>query len=82
MTLTILLAFQTSNRLTREARFYRRALRDHLRQETTRLRDLEIRSRGLRLYTAWASGASHVIQTPTEKWYQATLAKATRGVSI
>jgi hypothetical protein len=29
-------------------------LRDHLRLETERIRRLEIRSRGLRLYAAWS----------------------------
>jgi hypothetical protein len=56
MKLKILLAFRISERLTREARSYRRALRDHLREVTARIRNLEIRSRSLRLYAAWASG--------------------------
>jgi hypothetical protein len=30
----------------------------------------------LRLYAAWASGVSNVIQTRAEDWYQATPAKA------
>jgi hypothetical protein len=81
MKLKILLAFRISRRLTLEARFYRRTLRDHLRKETARIRNLEIRSRGLRLYAAWASGVSNVIQTRVEKRYQATLAKAAREIS-
>ena len=81
MKLKILLAFRISRRLPREARFYRRALRDHLREETVRIRNLEIRSRGLRLYAAWASGVSNVIQTRTENWYQATLADAAAAIS-
>ena len=81
MKLKILLAFRISRRLTREARFYRRALRYHLREETARIRNLEIRSRGLRLYAAWASGVSNVIQTRTENWYQATLANAAGEIS-
>jgi hypothetical protein len=81
MKLKILFAFRISKRLTREARFYRRALRDHLRKETARTRKLEIRSRGLRLYAAWASGLSNVIQTRAENWYQAPLAKAADELS-
>jgi hypothetical protein len=80
MKLKILLACRKSKRLTREARSYRRALRDHLR-ETARIRNLETRSRGFRLYAAWASGVSNVIQTRPENWYQATLAKAAGEIS-
>ena len=50
-----------------------RILRDHLRLETGRIRELEIRSRGLRLYAAWSLGASTIIQTRAEDWYQAAL---------
>jgi hypothetical protein len=81
MKLKILLAFRISKRLSREARFYRRALRDHLRKEAARIRKLEIRSRGLRLYAAWASGVSNVIQTRAENWYQGTLATAAGEIS-
>ena len=72
MKLRILLACRISRRLAQEARSYRRALRDHLRKETAQIRQLEIRSRGLRLYAAWASGGSNVILTRPE----ATLADA------
>jgi hypothetical protein len=37
MKLRILLASRISKRLAREARSYRRALRDHLREETARI---------------------------------------------
>jgi hypothetical protein len=80
MKLRILLASRISKRLAREARSYRRDLRDHLRSETARIRKLEIRSRGLRLYAAWASGVSNVIQTRPEDWPKATLAEAA-GIS-
>jgi hypothetical protein len=53
MNLRILLARRISKRLEREARLYRRALRDYRRHEIRRIRKLEIRSRGLRLYVAW-----------------------------
>jgi hypothetical protein len=76
MKLRSLLALRISKRLACEARSYRRALRDHLREDTARIRKLEIRSRGLCLYAAWASGVSNVIQTRAEDWYQATPAKA------
>ena len=76
MKLRILLACRTSKRLAREARSSRRALRDHLRKEFALIRQLEIRARGLRLYSAWASSVSNVIQTGPEDWPGATLADA------
>jgi hypothetical protein len=81
MKLRILLACRTSKRLAREARSSRRALRDHLRKEFALIRELEIRARGLRLYAAWASGGSNVIQTGPEDWPEATLAD-TAEISI
>jgi hypothetical protein len=81
MKLRILLACRISKRLAREARSYRRVLRDHLRKESAEIRKLEIRSRGLRLYAAWASGVSNVIQTRAEDWYQGTLAKAAGDIN-
>jgi hypothetical protein len=72
MRLRILLAGRISRRLAREARSYRRALRDHLRKENAEIRKLEIRSRGLRLYAAWASGGPNIIHT----WPEPTLADA------
>ena len=82
MNLRILLARQISNRLAREARRYRRALRDHLRQETSRIRKLEIRSRGLRLYAAWSANASNVIQIHAEDWHEAALPQAAREIDL
>jgi hypothetical protein len=76
MKLRILLACRRSKRLAREARASRRALRDHLRKESGLIRKLEIRSRGLRLYAAWASGVSNVIPDRAENWPQATLPEA------
>jgi hypothetical protein len=76
MKLRILLACRMSKRLAREARAYRRALRDHLRKETELIRKLEIRSRGLRLYAAWASGVSNVTRARPDNWPQATLPEA------
>ena len=78
MKLRILLASRISKRLAREARSYRRALRDHLRKETAQIRKLEIRSRGLRLYAAWASGVSNVIQTRPEDWPQGDASRGSR----
>lgn len=56
------------SRLDHQARLARRALRDHQRREALRIRDLEIRARGLRLYVAWsrkpATGASHTTWQP------------------
>ena len=80
MKLRIFLACRISKRLAREARSYRRALRDHLRKESAEIRKLEIRSRGLRLYAAWASGSSNIIQTGPEDWPDATLVEAA-GIS-
>jgi hypothetical protein len=82
MKLRILLACRISKRLAREARSYRRDLRDHLRSETARIRELEIRSRGLRLYAAWASEVSNVIQTRPEDWYQGTPTQAAGGYQV
>ena len=81
MKLRILLACRISKGLACEARSYRRALRDHLRYETARIRKLEIRSRGLRLYAAWASGVSKVIQTRAENWYQGGPAQAAGDIN-
>ena len=72
MKLRILIARRMSKRLAGEARVYRRELRDHLRKETGLIHKLEIRSRGLRLYAAWASGVSNTPARP-ENWPQATL---------
>ena len=81
MKLRILLARRISQRLACEARSYRRALRDDLRKETAQIRRLEIRSRGLRLYAAWASGVSKVIQTRAENWYQGAPAQAAGDIN-
>jgi hypothetical protein len=67
-----------SDRLASEARRYRRALRDHLRHETSRIRKLEIRSRGLRLYAAWSANASNDIQIHAEDWHEAVVPQAAR----
>ena len=75
MKLRIFIARRMSKRLAGEARVYRRELRDHLRKETGLIRKLEMRSRGLRLYAAWASGVSNVTPAP-ENWPQATLPEA------
>jgi len=82
MNLRILLARRISKRLEREARVYRRALRDHLRQETGRIRKLEIHSRGLRLYAAWSASASNVIQTHAEDWNQVALPQAFPEIDV
>jgi hypothetical protein len=82
MNLRVLLARRISNRLARETRRHRRALRDHLRQETSRIRKLEIRSRGLRLYAAWSANASNVIQTRAGDWHEAALLQATREIDL
>jgi hypothetical protein len=76
MNLKIFLARRISKRLEREARGSRRALRDHLRLETGRIRKLEARSRGLRLYAAWSAGGTQIIQTHVEDWYRAALPQA------
>jgi hypothetical protein len=76
MNLRIFLARHISKHLGHEARTYRRALRDHLRLETGRIRRLEKRARGLRLYSAWSAGASNIIQTRAKDWYQAALPHA------
>jgi hypothetical protein len=81
MKLKVFLARLIHKRLEQEARAHRRALRDHLRQETSRIRKLEIRSRALRLYAAWAAkGTSNVIHTHTEDWLQTAPPQATAGI--
>ncbi len=80
MNLRILLARRMSKRLAREARLYRRVLRDHLRHETGRIRTLEIRSRGLRLHAAWSAGASKVIRTHAEDWRRTALPQAAQRI--
>ena len=82
MKLKIFFAHWISKRLAGEARVHRRALRDHLRQETSRIRKLEIRSRGLRLYAAWSANASNVIQIHAEDWHEAALPQATREIDL
>ena len=82
MKLRILVARLISKRLEREARVYRRALRDHLRLETGRVRRLEKRSRGLRLYAAWSVRASNIIQSRAQDWYQTALPHSTAEFHI
>lgn len=84
MNLKILLARRISRRLAHEARLLRRALRDHQRQETARIRKLEFRSRGLRLYAAWgaANGTSKVIKTHAEDWHQAALLRPAQEIAV
>ena len=79
ITLRILLARQISKRLEREARFHRRTLRDHQRREWTRIRKLETRSRGLRLYAAWKSRTVNVIRTQADDWGAVALASLSRA---
>jgi hypothetical protein len=79
--LKIFFAHWISKHLAREARVQRRALRDHLRQEASRIRKLEFRSRGLRLYAAWvAKGTLNVSQTHAEDWHQTALPQAAREI--
>ncbi len=54
MNFKLLLSRFIASRLEHQARLVRRALRDHQRREATRIRQLEIRARGLRLYAAWS----------------------------
>jgi hypothetical protein len=51
----VLLASWLASRLETRARRLRRALRDHQRAELRRIKAARQRSRGLRLYAAWAS---------------------------
>jgi hypothetical protein len=72
----IFLARRIGKRLERKARIHRRDLRDHLRSEIGRIRELEVRSRGLRLYAAWTASAANVVRTRAEDWYPAALRQA------
>jgi hypothetical protein len=67
MNLKSLLSRLAVSRLDRQARVARRALRDHQRSELTRIRDLEIRARGLRLYVAWSRRPAS-LQPRLEVW--------------
>jgi hypothetical protein len=51
----VLLASWLAGHLETRARRLRRALRDHQRAELRRIKAARQRSRGLRLYAAWAS---------------------------
>jgi hypothetical protein len=68
MNLKFLFSRLAVSRLDHQARLARRALRDHQRSEMTRIRELEIRARGIRLFTAWsrkpATGTSHTTWQP------------------
>ena len=52
--LKIRVALKTAQRIGTSARFLRRELRDHNRNELLRIQLAEKRARGLRLYAAWA----------------------------
>lgn len=54
MKIKVRLARWLSLRIQEQTRKERRALRDYSRQELGRIRQAEIRSRGLRLYSAWS----------------------------
>ena len=83
MNLRILLARRISKRLEREARLYRRGLRDHLRHENRRIRKLEIRSRGLRLYAAWSAAASKKVNwIQAENWHQAAITQDAPEIEV
>ena len=72
MKLKIALSRWISRRMESDARRQRRALRDHRRLEYGRIRELEIRSRGLRLYAAWSyPSASNVVNTVASDWHPA-----------
>jgi hypothetical protein len=55
----VLIASWLAGRIEIHARKLRRALRDHERSELRRIRAARQRSRGLRLYAAWARKESN-----------------------
>ena len=59
MKLKILLCHWIASRIETRSRAQRRALRDYHRQESMQILALEQRSRGLRLYAAWAHHPEH-----------------------
>ena len=61
-----LLARWMAGRLRGRARVLRRSLRDYQRSEYSRIFQLERRSRGLRLYAAWArkTEAAYIYEMP------------------
>jgi hypothetical protein len=54
MKIKVRLARWLSLRIQEQTRKERRALREYSRQELGRIRQAEIRSKGLRLYSAWS----------------------------
>ena len=54
MKLKLYIAGWIARRIEKHSRAARRALRDHRRQEWSRIRHDERRTRGLRLYVAWS----------------------------
>ena len=64
-----LIARWIASRLARRARVLRRSLRDYQRREYAQIRVLERRSRGLRLYAAWARKEKAIsIREAPERW--------------
>ena len=59
----------------------RRALRDHQRQEWSRIKHDERRTRGLRLYIAWTQNAKAARRSRQETASAASPECATRGIS-
>lgn len=54
MHLKVLITRWIAHRIENRTRVQRRALRDYHRLESQRIREQEIRTRGLRLYVAWS----------------------------
>ena len=69
MKIKVRLARWLSLRIQEQTRKERRALRDYSRQELGRIRQAEIRSRGLRLYSAWSRrSVSKFASTLAPEW--------------
>jgi hypothetical protein len=73
--LKIRVALKMAQRIGTSARFLRRELRDHNRNELLRIQLAEKRARGLRLYAAWAMRQSSK-RVPQSRLLEAEPAKA------
>jgi hypothetical protein len=68
-----LMARWIAHRIEIRTRHLRRALRDYQRQESARISDLETRSRGLRLYAAWATNRKRSISDSSARSFSSKL---------
>jgi hypothetical protein len=61
----VLMARWLARRMETRTRRLRRALRDHQRAESSRIRAADRRARGLRLYASWSCDEKHAMNYKT-----------------